>query len=125
MILARVLKCKIHRATITDANVEYEGSVTIDRDLMDAAQLADYEQIHVWNVTRGSRVVTYAMPGKRGSGTICMNGAGALLNASGDCVILAAFVDVDEKALEGYAPIVVFVDGANRVRTVEKRPAGK
>ncbi len=115
MILTRILKCKIHRATITDANVDYEGSITVDEDLMEMAGLADFEEVHVWNITRGSRLATYVIPGPRDSGTICLNGAAALLNAAGDIVIIASFVQVDEQALSAHEPTLVFVDGNNRV----------
>jgi aspartate 1-decarboxylase len=117
MVLTRVLKCKIHRATITDADVEYEGSITVDEDLMEEAGLHDFEEVHVWNVTRGSRLTTYVIPGERGSGTICLNGAAALLNAAGDLVIIAAFVDVDEAELASHEPTLLFVDGDNRVKS--------
>jgi aspartate 1-decarboxylase len=89
-----VFKSKIHRATVTHADLEYEGSVTVDSDLLDAAEILPYEAIHIWNVTRGSRLVTYALPGPRGSGAICVNGAAAHLNKPGDMVILATFADM-------------------------------
>ena len=121
MVLTRVLKCKIHRATITHADVSYEGSITVDEDLMDQAGLVEFEEVHVWNVTRGSRLSTYVIPGKRGSGTICLNGAAALLNAAGDLAIIAAFVDKDEEALATHEPALLFVDGDNKVvRTTGK-----
>lgn len=119
MVLTRVLKCKIHRATITDANVDYEGSITVDEDLMQKAGLHDFEEVHVWNVTRGSRLTTYVIPGKRGTGTICLNGAAALLNAAGDLAIIASFVDVDEETLAAHEPTLLFVDGENRVVSSE------
>src|SRR3954471_7284135 len=84
-----VFKSKIHRATVTHADVAYEGSVTIDRDLMDAANILPFEAVHIWNATSGTRLVTYALEGPRGSGAICVNGAAAHLNKPGDIVILA------------------------------------
>lgn len=125
MVLTRVLKCKIHRATITDANVEYEGSITVARDLMDRAGLVEYEKVHVWNVTQGSRIVTYVIPGEPGSGTICLNGAAALLNATGDKVIIASFVDMDEESLAGHEPTLLFVDDSNTVVRTEGRDRSK
>ena len=115
MVLTKVLKCKLHRATITDADVAYEGSITVDEDLMERAGLVRHEMVHVWNVTRGSRLVTYVIPGPKGSGTICLNGAAALLNARGDKVIIASFVDVDEESLAVHEPVLLFMDEQNRV----------
>ena len=89
-----VFKSKIHRATVTHADVAYEGSVSIDADLMDAAEILPYEAVHIWNVTNGSRLVTYALAGARGSGTVCVNGAAAHLNRPGDLVILATYADM-------------------------------
>ncbi|HKY40583.1 MAG TPA: aspartate 1-decarboxylase [Polyangiaceae bacterium] len=109
-----VFKSKIHRATVTHADLEYEGSVTIDSDLLDAAEILPYEAIHVWNVTRGSRLMTYALPGPRGSGAICVNGAAAHLNAPGDKVILATFADMTRTEARRHRPIVVRVDDQNR-----------
>ncbi len=107
---------KIHRATVTGADVDYEGSVTIDRDLLDAAGILEWEEVHVWDVTNGARLSTYAIAGERGSGDICINGAAAHLVRPGDLVILATFVDMDDAEARLHAPTVVFVDGDNRVR---------
>ena len=85
-----MFKSKIHRATVTHADLAYEGSVTIDSDLLDAAGILPYEAVHIWNATQGTRLVTYALEGPRGSGAICVNGAAAHLNKPGDLVILAA-----------------------------------
>jgi aspartate 1-decarboxylase len=106
---------KIHRATVTQADLEYEGSVTIDEDLMDAAGIWEYEAVHVWNLTRGSRLQTYAIKGPRGSGTICMNGAAAHLNKVGDLVILATFTELEESEARNHQPTVVHVDAQNRM----------
>jgi aspartate 1-decarboxylase len=109
-----VLKSKIHRATVTAADLHYEGSLTIDRDLMDAADVLPFEQIHVWDVTNGTRLITYALSGERGSGTIQVNGAGAHLIRPGDVVIIATFTELKTKDAKHYEPTVVFVDGDNR-----------
>jgi aspartate 1-decarboxylase len=110
-----LFKSKIHRATVTHADLDYEGSVTIDQDLMDAAGIWDYEAVHVWNITRGTRLQTYAIKGTRGSGVICINGAAAHLNKPGDMVILATFVEMEESEARTFKPTVVLVDGKNRI----------
>jgi len=109
-----VFKSKIHRATVTHADLEYEGSVTIDADLLDAAQILPHEAVHIWNVTRGTRLVTYALEGPRGSGAIAVNGAAAHLNKPGDIVILATFAEMTPEEARAWAPIVVRVDDKNR-----------
>jgi aspartate 1-decarboxylase len=111
-----MLKSKIHRATVTQADVNYEGSVTVDADLLRAADILPHEEVHVWNVTRGSRLRTYAIEGAAGSGVICINGAAAHLAAPGDVVILATFTEMDEVAVRHHRPIVVMVDERNRIR---------
>jgi aspartate 1-decarboxylase len=110
-----IFKSKIHRATVTHADLAYEGSVTIDRDLMDAADILPHEAIHIWNATRGSRLVTYALEGPRGSGAICVNGAAAHLNQPGDTVILATFAEMTPDEARVYVPRVVRVDQRNRI----------
>ncbi len=116
-ILSRSLfKSKIHRATVTHADVDYEGSLTIDLDLLEAADIAPYEEVHVWNVTRGTRLETYAIEGQRGSGVICINGAAAHLNQPGDLIIIATFAQVAEEAVRSHRPTVVLVDAQNRIR---------
>ena len=110
-----LFKSKIHRATVTHADLEYEGSVTIDRDLMEAANICEYEAIHVWNITRGTRLQTYAITGERGSGIICINGAAAHLNKPGDMVILATFAEFEEAEARTFEPTVVLVDAKNKV----------
>jgi aspartate 1-decarboxylase len=109
-----VFKSKIHRATVTHADLEYEGSVTVDSDLLEAAEILPYEAVHIWNVTRGSRLMTYALPGPRGSGCICVNGAAAHLNKPGDMVILATFAEMSRDEARSYKPVVVRVDAKNR-----------
>ena len=114
--MRRILfKSKIHRATVTHADVDYEGSVTIDVDLLRAADILPYEKVAVWNVTRGTRLETYALEGESGSGVICINGAAAHLNQPGDLVILATFAEVEAAELPGWKPTVVFVDRDNRI----------
>jgi len=110
-----MFKSKIHRATVSHADLDYEGSVTIDEDLMDAAGIWQHEAIHVWNITRGTRLQTYAIKGARGSGIVCINGAAAHLNQPGDKVILATFAEMDESEALGFVPRVVLVDERNRV----------
>jgi len=109
-----VLKSKIHRATITAASLDYEGSLTIDQELLDAADILPNEQIHVWDVANGSRLVTYALPGERGSGVVQVNGAGAHLVKPGDLVIIATFTTLRTKEAKKYEPRVVFVDEQNK-----------
>ncbi len=109
-----VFKSKIHRATVTHADREYEGSVTIDAALMEAAEILPYEAVHVWNVTRGTRLVTYALEGPRGSGAVCVNGAAAHLNEPGDLVILATFADLTPAEARRHRPRILRVDGRNR-----------
>ncbi len=111
----RLMKSKIHRAVITEANLEYEGSLTIDKDLMEAADIVPYEEVHLWNITRGTRLVTYAIEGPRGSGVICANGGAAHLNRVGDMVVIATFANVDESELEAHRPIIVHVDTDNHI----------
>jgi len=120
-----MLKSKIHRATVTGADLHYEGSVTIDRDLMDAADIVSYEKVAVWNVTNGSRLETYAIEGERGSGVICLNGAAARLVAPRDLVIIASFANMDNEAAIKYEPRLVFVDEQNRMLPTRKEEAGQ
>lgn len=108
-------KAKIHRATVTHADLDYEGSVTIDEDLLDASGILEYEAVHVWNITRGTRLQTYAIKGARGSGIICINGAAAHLNRPGDLVILATFAELEPQEVAGFRPTVVLVDAGNRI----------
>ncbi len=110
-----MFKSKIHRATVTHADLDYEGSVTIDAHLMEAAGILAFEAVHVWNITRGTRLETYAVEGDPGSGVICINGAAAHLNKPGDLVILATFAEIDAQEARRHRPTVVLVDRANRV----------
>lgn len=108
-------KSKIHRATVTHADLDYEGSVSIDEDLLDAAGIWEYEAVHIWNITRGTRLQTYAIKGERGSGVICINGAAAHLNKPGDLVILATFAELEDAEATTHEPVVVLVDRANKI----------
>ncbi len=110
----RMMKSKIHRATVTDADLHYVGSITVDRDLMDAADLLEYEQVAVVDVDNGARLETYVIEGERGSGSICLNGAAARLVAPGDRVIIISYAEYEAAELEGYEPTVVHVDRSNR-----------
>jgi aspartate 1-decarboxylase len=110
-----MMKSKIHRATVTDADVHYVGSITVDRDLMDAADLLEFEQVAVVDIDNGARLETYVIEGERGSGAICLNGAAAHLIHPGDRVIIISYAEVDDADLaEGWQPAVVHVDTANR-----------
>ena len=111
----RMMKSKVHRATVTDANLHYVGSVTIDRDLMDAADLLEHEQVAIVDIDNGARLETYVIAGVRGSGDLCLNGAAARLVAPGDRVIVISYADYDEAELARYEPRVVHVDTANRI----------
>ena len=117
-MLRTVCRAKIHGATVTEANIQYTGSLTIDAQLMKAAELVPYEQIHVVDVTNGARLVTYCIEGPPGSGTICANGAAARLITAGDKVIILAYAEVTPEELEGMAPKVVVLDENNRIQQV-------
>jgi aspartate 1-decarboxylase len=107
-------KSKIHRATVTDSNLDYEGSVTIDADLLAAADILEYEQVHVVNIANGARFETYAMRGAAGGGDIVINGAAARLVQAGDLVIIFSYAEYAEHELDDFAPTFVFVDEHNR-----------
>ena len=109
-MIRQLLKSKIHRATITEANVDYVGSITIDADLMERADIVPYEKVLVADIDNGARLETYAIEGRRGSGDVCMNGAAALLMNEGDKVIVMSFADYDEDEVQQHRPRVVFVD---------------
>jgi aspartate 1-decarboxylase len=113
-----MFKSKLHRATVTQADLHYEGSLTIDADLMVAARILPHEQVHVWNVTRGTRLVTYAIRGEAGSGVMCMNGAAAHLVGPGDTIIVATFAEVEAEAAEGWEPVVVLLGEGNRIAKI-------
>ncbi len=106
---------KVHRATVTQADIDYEGSITLDADLLDAAGILPNEVVHVWDATNGARLTTYAIPGPRGSGVVCVNGAAANLVNPGDKVIVATFVDLEATEALVWEPKCVFVDADNRI----------
>src|SRR5262245_17688832 len=111
----RMMKSKIHRATVTDADLDYVGSITVDRDPMDAANILEFEQVAVVDIDNGARLETYVIEGDRGTGAICLNGAAAHLIHPGDRVILISYAEVDDHELaDGWVPTVVHVDTANR-----------
>lgn len=113
--MRRILcKSKIHNALLTDANLEYEGSVTIDRSLMEAADLIPYEKVQVLNRSSGARLDTYVIEGERGSGEVCLNGPAARLGQRGDVVVIIAYGEYEEGELAGHEPRVVKVDDRNR-----------
>jgi aspartate 1-decarboxylase len=116
LMLRFMFKSKIHRATVTGADVNYEGSITVDAGLLEAADILPYEEVHVWNITRGTRLLTYAIVGERGSGTVCINGAGAHLVHPGDLVIIASFTQLDEVLARCHHPKIVLVDEKNCIR---------
>jgi aspartate 1-decarboxylase len=110
-----MLKSKIHRARVTDGNIAYEGSITIDKTLMEAADIIPYEQVHILNINNGARFHTYAIEGKPGSGEICLNGAAARLVARGDIVIILTYHELEEEHCRDYHPRLVYVDEKNRI----------
>jgi len=112
-----VFKSKLHRVRVTEADLNYEGSVTIDSDLMDAAQILPWEQVNVLNVNNGERFDTYAIRGPRGSGVICLNGPAARLAHVGDLVIILTYAQMEREELLRHTPIVVHVDENNRIQT--------
>ena len=114
-MLIQMLKSKIHRATVTDANLNYEGSITIDKNLMEAAKMFRYEKVEVLNLNNGARAETYIIEGEPGSGTICCNGALARLVHPGDLVIILAYCIVEESEVSKIKPIVVQVDDSNKI----------
>ena len=117
-MLISVCKSKLHRAIVTEANVHYTGSITLDAELMKAAGLVPYEQVHVVDIDNGARIVTYCIEGPAGSGTVCVNGAVARLISAGDTVIVIAYAQVTPSELEGFAPRIVLLDERNRIREV-------
>jgi aspartate 1-decarboxylase len=118
----QMLKSKIHRATVTDCDPDYIGSVTIDAELMRQADLLPNEQVHVWDLENGARLVPYAIEGPAGSGQMQLNGAAARLVSAGDKVIVASYASYSDEDLEAYSPIVVHVDDSNRMVGVDSNP---
>ncbi|PVH26961.1 aspartate 1-decarboxylase [Sphingobacterium corticibacter] len=115
-----LLKAKIHTVKVTEANVAYNGSITIDADLLDAAGIKKYEQVYINNAINGSRIMTYVLPGKRGSGEVCMNGGAALHAKVGDTVHILSFINLSPEEADEYQPTLVFTEGENKIKSVEK-----
>jgi len=112
------LKCKIHRATVTDADLSYEGSVSIDPKLCEAANLREFERVEIYNCNNGARFATYVIFGKPGE--VCLNGAAARMVLKGDIVIIAAYCDLDEKEVAAHKPYLVFVDDKNQIKSITR-----
>jgi aspartate 1-decarboxylase len=110
-----MLKCKIHRATVTEGNINYEGSITIDKKLMREADILPYEQVQVLNINNGARFSTYAIEGEEGKGDICLNGAAARLAVKGDLVIILTYTDMDDEEARKYKPKIVHVNERNEI----------
>jgi len=115
-----MLKSKIHRATVTDADLHYEGSISIDEKLMEEAQIVPYEQVAIYDVDNGERFTTYAIKGKRNSGTICLNGAAARKVAKGDLIIIACYALAEDEEAVKWTPKCVFVDSKNKIKKLKK-----
>ncbi len=116
VMFLKMLKCKLHRATVTQADLNYEGSITIDRDLMDQAGILPHEHVDVLDITNGARLTTYAIEGERGSGIIGINGAAAHLVKSGDLVIICAYASMSEEEAQKYEPAILLLDEDNKVK---------
>ena len=123
-MLRKVLRSKIHRATVTQADVEYEGSITLPPDLMDLAGIVEYESVHLWNVTRGTRLETYTITGIPGSRDICVNGAAAHLMQPEDRIIIACFEFLEDEHLSDHEPKLIFLDEHNDVKELRKEIPG-
>ena len=124
MAYRKMLKSKIHRACVTQADLDYEGSITISPELLKAANILPYEAVNVWNVTAGTRFETYAITGEKGSTDICVNGAAAHLVTPGDLVIIASFTQILEEDCAALVPTVVFVDQFNRLKEIRPEVLG-
>jgi len=120
-IVRKMLRGKIHRATVTDANLNYEGSITVDSTLMKAMDLIEFESVHIWDVDNGERFETYVLEGEADSGVICVNGAAARKVQRGDLVIIGAFTWLDEESARRHEPKVVMVDDQNRIKRPKLR----
>lgn len=122
-MLRTVCKSKIHRASVTEANVDYAGSITLDAQLMKAADLLPYEQVHLVDIENGARLVTYCIEGAPGSGTVCVNGAAARLISRGDKIIIISYAQVTPEELEEFSPKVILLDQQNRIQQVVSEAA--
>lgn len=114
-----IFKSKLHRATVTEANLNYVGSITIDEDLIDAADILINEKVQIVNNNNGARLETYVIPGERGSGVICLNGAAARLVQPGDKVIIITYAIIDDKEVRDFKPTVVFLDDNNKILEIK------
>jgi aspartate 1-decarboxylase len=117
-MMVTMFKGKLHRVKVTDADLYYEGSVTVDEQLLEAAHILPYEKVQVVNVNNGSRIETYTIPARAGSHTVCLNGPAARLNAPGDEVIIIAYVSMTPEEAKQHRPRVVFVDAENNIREI-------
>lgn len=115
-----MLKGKIHRATVTQAELDYVGSITVDSDLLEAAGILEYEKVQVVDINNGNRLETYTIAGERGSGVICLNGAAARCVCTGDKVIIMAYCNMAQEEAKSHKPRVVFVDGENKIKGISK-----
>ncbi len=123
-MLVKIFKSKIHRATITGADLNYEGSIKIDADLLEAANMFEYEAVWIWNINNGERLMTYTLKGPRGSGIIELNGAAARLGQKGDLIIITTFADMSEEKAESWKPTVVLVDANNKIKNIYNESGG-
>ena len=123
-MMLRMFKSKIHRATVTQADLDYEGSVSIDEDLLNMANILPHESVDIWNVTRGTRLTTYALTAKRGGREICINGAAAHLMKPGDLVIIATFCQMEEQDAKNFEPTVLLVDKHNNPKEIRAEIPG-
>lgn len=117
-MLLNMMKSKIHRATLTMTDLHYEGSIAIDQDIMDAANILPHEYVDIWNVTNGNRLATYALPGERGSGCFMLNGAAARLAEPGDKVIIATFAQIEAEKARQHKPTVVLMQDDNSIKEI-------
>ena len=113
-----MLKSKIHQATVTDANVGYEGSITLDEELMEIADLVPFEQVHIYNISNGNRFQTYCIQGERGNGDICINGAAARLAKKDDLIIIASYINIKSDKLQNFQPTLVYLGKNNDLKRV-------
>jgi len=121
MMQIEVLKSKIHRATVTDANINYVGSITIDENLMKVANLIEFEKVQVLNINNGERIETYVIKGKKGSGVICLNGAAARKFLKGDIVIIVSYATMDFETAKKFSPSIAFPDNRNKISSGKKK----
>jgi len=119
-MLRTLLKSKLHGVRITESELHYQGSITLDRDLMTAAELLPYEKVQILNINNGSRLETYVIEGKPGSGVVCLNGPAARCGAAGDIIMVISYATLSESELEGFEPITVFVDEDNKVKDIKE-----